>query len=433
MSCPVHHADHAGAHDYFGLDPWTLENPYEFFALVRTEGPVWCEPRTGTFVVTGYDDILDVNRRTGEFSSTASTIGPSGVPMAELGATPAERAANAMTVPVRDGGTLGDLVRLDPPAHTNLRSLVNRIFTPRRMKELEPGMRVLADRLVDAMIASRATDFLEHVARPLTFLSICDLMGIPETDRAELLARSSIAEKQGTPSGREVHRERHGTQRPFFETYVTARRSSPTDDHLSIIANGVGRDGELPSVEEVATMAVTIFGAGLETTMRTLGGMVDHLARDPQLAAELREDPERIVAFVEEHMRHRSSVRGTFRYATVDTRLAGVAIPVGSLLYLAYAAGNHDPEAFDRADELVLDRHDPREHLNFGFGIHYCIGHALARQEIRVALASVLAKTDAILLAEGQADVATLPTFLLDTVERVDVVLVPAREGGVSG
>lgn len=419
--------ERAADHDYFGLDSESVACPYRYFELARAEGAVWQEPHHNVFVVTRYADILEVNRRPDEFSSTVSTVGPTGAPLDEFGATPADRAAKAMEVPVRDGGTLGDLVRLDPPAHTNLRSLVNRLFTPKRMAELEPGMQALADRLIDAMVASGQVDFLAHVARPLTFLSICDLLGIPERDRDELLALSSIAEKQGTLAGRDIHRERHGTQRPFFEAYVTERRAHPRDDYLSVMANAATRDGALPSVEEVATMIVTIFGAGLETTMRTLGGMVHHLAEEPDQAAALRRRPEQLVAFIEEWMRYRSSVRGTFRFATADTELAGVSIGAGSLVYLAYAAGNHDPEAFDCPAEFDMGRADRREHLNFGIGIHYCIGHALARQEIRVALTSLLQRTSAIRPAPGQLEVGKLPTFLLDTVEHVHVELDPPR------
>jgi cytochrome P450 len=202
-----------------------------------------------------------------------------------------------------------------------------------------------------------------------------------------------------------------------FAGYIEDRRANPRADILTQFAQSTYPDGTKPDTAALATLAMTLFGAGQDTSAKLLGNSVRYLSEDPEMQQTLRADPRLIANFIEEMMRFEGSTKMTSRVALKKTMLGGVEVPAGQVLAVVLAGANRDPRHFDAPDEFKLGRPKPMEHLGFGRGPHVCIGAPLARAEVRILLNRLLAKTSSISISaehhgpKGQRKLSYEPSY----------------------
>jgi cytochrome P450 len=396
--------------DFFS-DPEIIQDPNPYYAALRARGPVVREPHHGVFLVTGVEEILAVYADVGSFSSIAAPLGPF-VPMPKpaAGETLSDVVANRRAeIPLSDL-----LVTLDPPAHTRHRSLLSRLFTPNRLKENEEFMWTLADGLIDEFVDRGEIEFCSAYAGPFTLLVIADLLGVPrehhETFRGWL--GRAVAGVAGGAKDQAAGDQVFANLYPYFSRYIEERRASPGDDVMSQLATARFPDGELPAVKDVVSLASILFAAGQETTARLLSTGMRILAEQPSLADELRADPGAIPNFIEECLRFESPIKGPFRLALRDTRLAGVDIPAGAIVMALNGAANRDARVFEDGDRFDAKRPNARRNIAFGHGAHFCVGASLARAEARISLERLLARLDDLRLVDPSA-LSYAPSFLI--------------------
>ncbi|MFH8384831.1 cytochrome P450 [Kitasatospora sp. NPDC018058] len=288
----------------------------------------------------------------------------------------------------------GMFIMMDAPEHTRFRRLLTGQFTVRRMQQLAPAVERIVAAQLDAMAdATGPVDLVEAFALPIPSLVICELLGVPYTDREEFQRGSAMMLKvDGDP---EESQRAQLEMREFMHRLVLAKRAEPGDDILS----GLVRSGEL-SDEELVGVGVLLLVAGHETTanMIALGTMC--LLRNPEQVAALRADPSLLDGAVEELLRYLSVIQfGIRRTAREDLELNGHRIKAGTTVVAAVPSGNRDAEQFpDGADELNVERpYSP--HVAFGHGIHQCLGQQLARVEMKAALSALFDRFPTLQLA----------------------------------
>lgn len=396
--------------DFF-TDPEIIRDPTPYYTALRERGPVVREPHHGVFMVSGLEEILAVYADHDSFSAVISPLGPfTRLPQAAAGESVADVVRHRRAeIPLSDM-----LPTLDPPEHTRQRALINRLLTPNRLKENEEFMWGLADRLIDEFAERGEIEFCKAYAGPFTLLVIADLLGVPgedhETFRGWLVGEKArvAGDSRGAPDGGRILMHLH----PYFTRYIEERRASGRNDVMGRLAAVRFPDGALPGVDDVVRIAVILFLAGQETTARLISTGMHVLAAQPALADELRADAGAIPSFVEECLRLESPIKGPFRLALRDTRLAGVEIPAGSVLMAMNGAANRDPRVFPDGDRFDAKRSNLRRNIAFGHGAHFCPGATLARTEARISFERLLARLDDLRLVDPDA-LSYAPSFLI--------------------
>jgi cytochrome P450 len=403
--------------DFF-QDPDLLVEPHAFYDAVRAKCPVWREDHHDVVLVTGYEEAIDVFNDAETFSSCTAVTGPfPGFPVPLEGDD-----VSALIEEHRDQLPMHDqLPSLDPPVHTAHRGLLMSLITPKRLKENEAQMWQLADQLLDGFLASGGGEVIRDFASPFTRLVISDLLGVPEEDLDELAAEM---EHRGSGVG-SLGDEEAMAHSPLeylylrFSGYLEDRRSNPRGDVLTSLAEATFPDGTTPEIGDVARVAVNLFAAGQETTVRLLGAALRVLAERADLQQALRDDRSLIPNFIEETLRLESPIKGDFRLSRVPTTVAGVDLPAGTTVMLLNGAANRDPRFFENPGTFDITRPNARRHIAFGRGIHTCPGAPLARAEGRVAIERLLDRTTDIRVSdahhgpEGARDFGYLPSFIL--------------------
>jgi cytochrome P450 len=388
-------------------DPEIIQDPTAYYVALRQVGPVSREPHHGVFLVSGLEEILAVYADLDSFSSIAAPFGP----FLKLPERAEGESIRDVVEHRRAEIPLSDLLpTLDPPAHTRRRALLSRLFTPNRLKENEEFMWSLADRLIDEFADSGETEFCAAYANPFTLLVIADLLGVPREDHDTFrswLGKALAGDVAGGFGDRVL-----ANLYPSFLRYIEERRAAPGEDVMSQLATARFADGDLPPMKDLVSLAVVLFAAGQETTARLLSTGMRVLAEQPRLADELRARPDGIRNFVEECLRLESPIKGPFRLALRDTRLAGVDIPAGSVLMAMNGAANRDPRVFDDPDRFDAKRPNARRHIAFGHGTHFCVGAALARAEARISFERLLARLEDLRLVDPDA-LTYAPSFLI--------------------
>jgi cytochrome P450 len=285
------------------------------------------------------------------------------------------------------------MLSVDPPDHSRLRRLVSSAFTPRRVEMLRPRVQRLVDDLLDDIAAQgpdAEIDLVEAFAFPLPFGVICELLGVPDRDRAAL-GRGLSALLVPTPTAAEYTRAKEASDLvvAMLVALVEAKQHDPGDDLVSGLISA--RDGdERLSTQELLSTIFQLIVAGHDTTASFIGNSVVALFRNPEQLAALRSDPAKLAAAVEELLRYDAPVpHSTFRYSIAAIHAGETPIPVGAQVIICLAAANRDAGQYPNAEELDIDRAN-RRHLAFGHGIHHCLGAPLARMEGQLALGSLL-------------------------------------------
>lgn len=369
----------------FGRDRWgnpfgdqRYEDPFPMLTAMRTEGPVVYRALYQIWFVTGHDEILEVLNHP-DVSSREQIAGVMGV-----------RPYSRMRDQTRAFYLDWMLIR-DAPDHGRLRRLVNRAFTVRRIAEIEPRVEEVANQL---MVELRGQDTVEIVGafnRRLPVNVIAAMVGIP-ADRwgwaQELVPRLTQFLNPFEPWSHQDVDDAVAEFRDYALELAEQRRRAPRDDLLSALVQATDAGDRLTRDELVANLGLLFF-AGMDTTASQLGNALLALEDHPEQRARVRSEPTLWANAVEELLRYDGPIGLTQRYACADLVIGGTTIPAGSNIAVMIPAGNRDPARWADPDELILDRPDPRP-ITFGHGAHHCLGHALARTELRVGLRALV-------------------------------------------
>ena len=418
--------------DYF-TDQSLVPDPHPYFDHLRSKCPVVREPNYGVLAVTGYEEAATVLKDPDTFSSCIAVAGPfPPLPFTPEGDDITEQiTAHRSQMPMFE-----HMVTMDPPDHTNARSLLNRLLTPSRLKENEDFMWRLADEVLDDFIANGRCEFLSAYAKPFSLLVIADLLGVPQADHEEFRVVLG-SPRPGSVVGSLEH-ESVGLN-PLewldekFVGYLEDRRESPRDDVLTSLATAKYPDGSTPPVLEVARSATFLFAAGQETTTKLLSASMKVLGDHPDVLATLRKDRSRIPVFVEEALRMDAPVKSQFRLARRNTTVGGMDVPAGTTLMVCPGAVNRDPAKFEHPHEFDLNRKNVREHIAFGRGVHSCPGGPLARVEGRVSIERILDRMADIAIDEelhgppGDRSYTYEPTFILRGLTELNITFTPVQ------
>src|SRR5262245_44930699 len=358
--------------DYEPLSHQLHEDPYPIYEELRERYPVYRNPRSGLWAISRYDDVYQALREPNLFTSRRI-----GVP---LGAVETEE----RRVPM--------MILMDPPDHDELRNLVNRSFTPRRVAGLEPRVRQIARELIDGFAERGSCDLWAEFAAPLPTTVIAELLGIPPSDRELFKKHSTAVVAAAGPTSGSMEAQNAGDANRVLADYLARqleeKRRKPGDDLLSDLlqAEVNGRKLTLPELLGFATLLLI---AGNETTTNLISNATLLLDHHPDQLRRLAANPGLLPRAIEEFLRCDSPVQGLERDLSKDFDMQGQVIPRGSKLFLLVAAANRDPRRFPDPQRFDVAR-SPNRHLAFGFGTHFCLGSSLARLEARVSFEELL-------------------------------------------
>ncbi|KUF19127.1 MULTISPECIES: cytochrome P450 family protein [Streptomyces] len=319
-----------------------------------------------------------------------------------------------------DDPSLAHMSMADPPDHTRLRRLVSREFTPRRIQALAPRVQQIADTLLDEMTANgaRSAEFLSAFAFPLAITVICELLGVPELDRAAFRRWSN---EILAPAGPAAQSAAYAEQAAYLPRLVGDKRAAPGQDLLSALIHAVDEDGDRLAPDELIGMCSLLLIAGHETVVNQIGNGLRALFAHPGQLDLLRADLSLAEGAVEEMLRYEGPVESTLeRLALTDIEMGGVLIPAGATVRIVVSDAGRDGAHFAFPDRFDI-RRDTRGHIAFGHGLHYCLGAPLARLEGRIALRSLLTRCPGITADADLADLEWLPGMLIRGVRSLPV------------
>lgn len=363
-----------------------VQNPYPLFAAVREAGALHRAPALGPFPaahVTRYDDLYQALRDQ-RFSSERA-LGEVAIPGGAEPPTPEDGAALAASMRTL---TLSMLTK-DPPDHTRLRKLVAKAFTPRIVGRQAGMIQSIIDDLLSEAERHDTVDFMQALATPLPALVIAALMGVPQEDWPKFKSWSDGG-ITFDPSAFWERTRKSAQLDAYFRDLIQRRSKEPGEDLISALIRARDEADALTEDEMVAQCQV-ILTAGHETTTVALGSAMALLAKQPEVWALMREQPEVVPTVVEECLRLESPFQFNARIAKQDMEVAGEPIRAGEYVWFWVAGANRDPRQFANPDQIDPYRDESRHlsHLAFGGGIHYCLGAALAQLEMRLALTTL--------------------------------------------
>jgi cytochrome P450 len=371
------------ATDFDHTDQRWIENPFPIWDELRKQCPIAHTQRYGgVYLPTRYEDVRAIAYDTGNFSSRRPVIreNPPDVPLP--------------SPPITS----------DPPHHRPARMLLLPAFSPQVIERLIPRTRAICNELLDRIVVKGECDAAAEYTQHIPVRVIAYMLGVPE-ENGDLFRRwihvfleDTIADRENG-AGRLLATAQEMDD--FFRPYAEARCSTPGNDLISFLVQS--RHGGEPLTERHLFGALRlILIAGIDTTWSAIGASLWHLGRTPADRDRLVAEPDLIPTAVEEFLRAYSPVTMARQIAN-DTQVAGCPMKAGEFILLSFPAANRDPDAFEDADKVIIDRKDNR-HAAFGLGIHRCIGSNLARMEITVALQEWLKRVPRFHLKE--ADVA---------------------------
>lgn len=411
------------------FDPAILARPHAYWAGLREESAVKRVPMPGTrravFFVSRRDDIKKVALDPDTYSSEVPSdiwrwgdLGPSLQP--ELLS--------------RGWGIVHTIASADPPMHGLYRKIVNGMFLPARVTPLVPRLQASIDTLIETVIEDRPFDFMDGFAIPLPIMMIADMLGLPPEDRPLIRRYTDNFVRLVDPTTpAEAARDAialFAEGQHYLAGHIARLQRTPDDGLFSIVANARDAEGALLSIEEQLSLCYLLMAAGNETTRNGLALAAYYLASQPALWAALKADPAKVPTFVEEALRLGTPAVLNPRIVTRETRLGDEMIPAGSLVFLLWGSANRDAASFDHADEIWLDRKNPRNHQAFGYGIHSCVGAPLARQELVLSVRALVERFDSVSLAIPQDDVVFLPLFGFRSFAALPLIFSRGRRAG---
>jgi cytochrome P450 len=350
------------------FDPFdvpTALDPYGIYGELREVAPVYHNPTRALWALSRFEDVRAASRDWTTFSNA------DGVDLDELG---------------RRVFGPGDFLDMDPPGHDELRAVVKGRFTPKAIAALEPTVREQARALLCDLSAGESFDAMDALGWPLPIDVMCSIMGFPVAER-RLIRQLYARVMERTPGDDAIPRsalDAAAQLRDYFVSLARERRKSPQADVMTTIARGEVRGRRLTE-RRLAGMCFVLFSAGIDTVASLLGSAIFLLAEHPS-AREVT-----LPVAIEEILRYESPLQFNARTTTGDATVGEHVIPGGERVLLLYGAANRDERRFDSPDEFDPAR-EPKRHLAFGEGIHFCIGAPLARLQTRVAIEELLSR-----------------------------------------
>ena len=361
-------------------DPYDFDidtDPYPTFRRLREEQPLYWNERYEFFALSRFDDV---ERALVDWRTYSSAKGS----LLELIKADIEMPP-------------GTFIFEDPPTHDLHRGLLSRVFTPKRMQAIEPKVRELCARSLDPLVEEGRFDFIADLGAQMPMRTIGMLLGIPEQDQEAIRDRTDAGLRlaEGAPPDMTNRSIGVDESQNVFADYLDWRIDNPSDDIMSDLlrAEFEDVDGERRRLtrQEILNYLGLIAGAGNETTTRLIGWTGKVLAEHPDQRAELVADRSLVPGAIEELLRYEAPSPVQARYVTADVVHHGRTVPAGSAILLLNGSGNRDDRRFPDGDRFDIHRRIDH-HLTFGYGIHFCLGAALARLEGRVALEEVLVR-----------------------------------------
>ena len=349
------------------------DDPYETYRRLRDEAPAYWNPALRFWAVSRFDDVLEGFRDFETFSSAGGIALENRRPIGEA-------------VP-----DFQQMIELDPPAHTAFRGLVSRVFTGRRVADMEDEIRRIVDGYLDAVIERGSCDLVEDISSPFPMDVISAVLGVPEGDRGELRSHADrilIREDGAMTIPREAADGMFGVLAYFVED-LRRRRAGEGGPGLAADLLDLEVEGRALTDEELLGFCVLFVIAGHETTTKMVANAVELLSRHSTQRHAIVAEPALIPGALEEVLRFHNSTQYMHRTATRDLQLHGEQLHAGDSVLLLIGAANHDEREFGpTADTFDISRR-PDRHLAFGYGAHFCLGAALARMEGKVALEEI--------------------------------------------
>jgi hypothetical protein len=358
-----------------GFDPFSEEffdDPYDLYRRMRDQEPVSFNERYGFWALFRYEDVSRAHKEWQTFSSSH------GVDLSTLSKPPEL---------IRQ---LQSIIMMDPPDHDRLRSLVSRAFTPRAVMTLEPMVREVIGGVLD-MCDGDGFDAVSDFSGPFPVEIISRMLGVPEPDRQQIrhwldsMLHREAGQMDPTPEGMAAALENV----TYFLELIADKRKHPGDDMISrLIEVEVDRgDGDVTRLDdgEIAGFAVLLGGAGAETVTKLVGNAVILFARNPNEWKKVLDDPDKAPVAVEEILRFWPPSQYQGRFSLEESLYSGVTVPAGYPTILVTGSATRDERFYDCPDLFDIDR-PPSQAIGFGYGIHSCLGAALARMESRIAI-----------------------------------------------
>lgn len=366
------------------LSQEVMADPYPTYERLRRDHPVCRIEPHGFWAVSRYRDVSKVLEDWETFESSAAD---------ELYRVVSPKPADSES-PEQKQSPPRLILSQDPPEHGKYRGLVKKAFTDKATSNLVPLMRTTARSLLDNFNEETPVDFIEHYAYPYVRTIIDDLVGLDDRQsmadlREWLTFEEQVSLKQTDEGFVGAFSTLLEKQYAHFTAIMNERREDPRDDLITKLVNAKV-DREKLSDRQICGLLCLLVSAGFMTSVHMLGNAVILLSRQPGLFDELRAAPDSIPLFVKELMRFSPSVLATVRTTASTAHIGGVEIPEGETVIPILAAANRDPEAFANPDSFDLARRNAGASLSFGYGIHTCLGAALARLELRITLETLL-------------------------------------------
>ena len=370
-----------------------VSDPYPLYDELRESHPVYWSEGWNAFLVTRYDDVVDVLRDYRRFVNAGRYT----LFMEQL---PPERRAEFGRFD--DYWTKPGFNLSDPPDHALVRTLTKRFFTRRAMERVRPRVQALVDELIDNVIEQGEADLVRDIATPLPATIIAELLGLP-TDDVAWFKRSTLQYISflgtGAPEPDTIRRSEAALLelREWISGVVGELRREPRDDILTALV-AAHDSGKMVSEDQLLATCIDLASGGDELLTHVIGTGILSLHQHPDQLQLLREDPNLLPMAIAEMLRYEPPFQQDWRRTTEDTEIRGVHIPAGSILRLMLAAANRDPRVFD--DPGLFDiRRDPNRHIAFGFGIHLCVGAPLAEVELDIAFNTLLRRLNGLQVA----------------------------------
>ncbi|MFB0979219.1 MAG: cytochrome P450 [Myxococcota bacterium] len=358
-------------------DPYDYEidaDPHSVWKRMRDDAPVYRNEKFDFYALSRFHDVMTASLDAKTFSSAFGTV---------------------LELMTDEPGDSPMMIFLDAPKHTQLRKLVSRAFSPRRISLLETNIRKVAAGYLDPLVGRSEFDYLQDFGAKLPVMVISALLGVPEEDREQIRVwtDSLLHRDQGETSADRAHADVSANLWGYFGRYVESRRSNPQDDMISDLMSAEidlpdGSKRRLENVELLAFIGL-LSGAGNETVARFLGWTCTLLDRHPDQRAALVAEPSLIPNAVEEILRYEAPSPVQGRRTTREIELHGSVIPKGGKVLLLTGSAGRDEREYPEADRFDVTR-DFDRHVALGYGTHFCLGASLARMEARIAIEETL-------------------------------------------
>jgi cytochrome P450 len=398
-------------------DPAVMFHPNPFYRALRRDDPVHYDAALGLYLVSRYEDLRTVLTDWETYSLELGYHRQWGQGHLE----------ELKAILRRDGGGyIPDFIMSDPPRHGRMRKLMERAFTPRRIKLLEPQARAFVGEQVERFADVGRADGIADFALPMTVNFMTRQLGLTDVDphKVERWAEAYVSQFSGLQSREQMQASAAliCELQHFIMAAVRERQAHPGEDMISdLLQAGAETPGEAPlTFEEVVALARALLIGGHDTISTALANILFLIATRPEIAERLEaalEDDLALARFVEESLRLEPPVRGLSRVTTRDALLGGTTIPAGAQVLLLFASGNDDEAVFDAPRSFETGRENLGQHLSFGAGIHRCVGQALARMQVKTATREIARRLAEIRLAIPAEEIRHVPTIAMLSME----------------